>query len=100
PDLKARFTLDITAPDNWMITSNTPALDEAVIVSSGVLRRHFGETRPISTYLFAFAAGPFKQLKGSDGLRLLVRQSKLQRAKEEWPEVERLTQAGIKHMVE
>jgi aminopeptidase N len=101
PDLKARFELDITAPDHWNVISNSPGSDERARVRQGFLERHFDETRPISTYLFAFAAGPFKQVR-SDllGLRLMVRQSKLQRAKEEWPEVERLTQAGIKHMVD
>jgi aminopeptidase N len=103
PDLKARFTLDITAPDNWMIISNSPGSDEVVRVNRSALLRHFEETAPISTYLFAFAAGPFKRIgntSSNDGLRLIVRQSKLQRAKEEWPEVERLTRDGMKHMVE
>jgi aminopeptidase N len=104
PDLKARFTLNITAPDNWMIISNSPVSDEVVRVNrSAFLRRHFEETPPISTYLFAFAAGPFKRIGNTwtnDGLRLIVRQSKLQRAREEWPEVERLTREGIKHMIE
>src|SRR5215471_6379351 len=101
PDLKARFTLDITAPRNWAIISNTSHSDEAVRVNQDSLRRIFDETKPISTYLFAFGAGPFKQVRTSpNGLRLLVRQSKLQRAKEEWPEVERLTSKGIRLMTE
>src|SRR5215475_5717262 len=101
PDLKARFTLDITAPRNWAIISNTSHSDEAVRVNQDSLRRIFDENKPISTYLFAFAAGPFKQVRTNpNGLRLLVRQSKLQRAKEEWPEVERLTLEGMKRMTE
>jgi aminopeptidase N len=102
PDLKARFTLDMTAPDHWAMISNARLSDEAVRVNRGpFLRRIFDETPPISTYLFAFAAGPFKQVRSDlNGLRLRVRQSKLQRAKEEWPEVERLTREGMKHMTE
>jgi aminopeptidase N len=101
PDLKARFTLDITAPRDWTIISNSSHSDEVIRVGQDLLRRIFDETPPISAYLFAFAAGPFKQVRtDTNGLRLLVRQSKLQRAKEEWPEVERLTREGIKHMTE
>jgi aminopeptidase N len=101
PDLKARFTLDITAPRNWAIISNTSHGDEVISVNQDFIRRIFDETPPISTYLFAFAAGPFKQVRTQqNGLRLLVRQSKLQRATEEWPEVERLTIDGMKHMTE
>jgi aminopeptidase N len=101
PDLKARFALDITASRNWAIISNTSHSDEVIRVNQDFLRRIFDETPPISTYLFAFAAGPFKQVRtNQNGLRLLVRQSKLQRAKEEWPEVERLTSEGMKHMTE
>src|SRR5215471_4092344 len=101
PDLKARFTLNVTAPDHWAIVSNTSVSDETVRARSGFKSRYFPETPPISTYLFAFAAGPFKQVRSDlEGPRLLVRQSKLQRAKEEWPEIERLTREGMKHMVE
>src|SRR5215475_7442135 len=101
PDLKARFTLDITAPRDWAIISNTSHGDESIRVNQDFIRRIFGETQPISTYLFAFAAGPFKLVRSDlNGLRLLVRQSKLQRAKEEWPEVERLTRDGMKRMTE
>src|SRR5262249_25630824 len=71
-----------------------------------IRRTYFRETKPISTYLFAFAAGPFRELavQGSHLnpltlTRLFVRQSKLQRAKEEWPEVARLTGEGLKHFV-
>ncbi len=104
PDLKVRFTLDITAPESWQIISNALSSDEVVRLHEprGFLRKSFYETAPISTYLFAFAAGPFKYISGSIGqlrTRLLVRQSKLQRAQEEWPEVEQLTHAGMRHFV-
>ncbi|HMV87032.1 MAG TPA: M1 family aminopeptidase [Blastocatellia bacterium] len=107
PDLKARFTLSVTAPDAWQVIANTDANTntnaEVVRVRPGFQQRSFAETLPISTYLFAFAAGPFKQLRDADnpnGIRLFVRQSKLKRAEEEWPEVSRLTREGIKHFVD
>ncbi|MDQ3009909.1 MAG: M1 family aminopeptidase, partial [Acidobacteriota bacterium] len=102
PDLKARFKLSVTAPDDWQVISNTAASDEVVRVRPGFQRRFFGETLPISTYLFAFATGPFKRLRAAEDphrIQLFVRQSKLARAQEEWPEVERLTQEGMKHFV-
>ncbi len=73
PDLKARFTLKVTAPETWRVISNT---DGAVLSEfdetsgglpqsspQGMLWHHFRETEPISTYQFAFAAGPFEELE-------------------------------------
>src|SRR5215475_12267201 len=61
PDLKARFTLTTSVPRDWAIISNARHSDEAIRVNRGpFLRRIFDETPPISTYLFAFAAGPFR----------------------------------------
>jgi aminopeptidase N len=103
PDLKGRFTLNVTAPDNWRVIANTAVSDEMVRVRPGFQQRSFPETLTISTYLFAFAAGPFKQLRDAEnpwGIRLIVRQSRLKRAEEEWPEVSRLTREGMKHFVE
>jgi aminopeptidase N len=102
--LKARFTLTLAAPENWIAISNTEV--EKTGRTDGeppnFQRTYFRETKPISTYLFAFAAGPFKQIAASGApvpLRVFVRQSKLKRAEEEWPEVARLTREGIKHNV-
>jgi aminopeptidase N len=95
PDLKARFTLEATVPANWTVISNTR--EEAV--SPGVFR--FPETRPVSTYLFAFAAGPFEQLTDTGGpvpMRLFVRKSMLARAKEEWPEIATCTKTAMAKM--
>jgi len=57
PDLKARWTLALTIPDGWRALSNGAALDESR--RDGQVRISFTETDPISTYLFAFAAGRF-----------------------------------------
>src|SRR5262249_37098286 len=59
----------------------------------------FAETKPISTYLFAFAAGPFKKVHDTPGLPgLYVRQSKLQKAEAEAAEVQQITADGIKYL--
>lgn len=104
PDLKARFTLDLAMPEKWVAVSNTEIEKIARIDGEppNFQRTFFRETKPISTYLFAFTAGPFKEITGtiaSVPLRVFVRQSKVKRAEEEWPEVERLTREGIKHFV-
>ncbi|HEY4580584.1 MAG TPA: hypothetical protein VIG89_06060, partial [Candidatus Acidoferrales bacterium] len=80
PDLKARFKLEVTAPESWMVISNAPAESDAE--STPQMRRTiFEETRPISTYLFAFAAGPFRKLEGGRGLpAVYARQSTVERA--------------------
>lgn len=66
PDLKARFEVDMNVPVTWSAVSNgglaywnqlvdpTRSSDDWRIVFA------FNETMPISSYVFAFAAGPFE----------------------------------------
>ncbi|HEX3560744.1 MAG TPA: M1 family aminopeptidase [Pyrinomonadaceae bacterium] len=109
PDLKARFTLKLTAADNWRVVSNTdgvavPEFDDTssgrpVSPPKGMLWHWFKETEPLSTYQFAFAAGPFAEFKDESspyGTRLFVRKSKAERAKKELAEVFRLNREGLK----
>lgn len=98
PDLKGRFHLELTAPQDWTVISNT-AIEFQSQASSGQRKTVFSETRPISTYLFAFAAGPFRKVHETPGLPgLYVRQSKFQKAQEEAPEVHQITAQGIKYL--
>jgi aminopeptidase N len=102
PDLKARFKLEITAPSSWTVIGNENIEKIEPATTPDYRRTGFFETRPISAYLFAFAAGPFKQIAGAGApapTRLYVRQSKLQRAQEEWPEALRLTREGMGHFI-
>src|SRR5215471_1587773 len=55
PDLKGRFRLEVTAPEAWTVIANGPVQSTAK-ADAGQRRTMFEETRPISTYLFAFAA--------------------------------------------
>ncbi len=57
PDLKARVRLALTAPVGWTVVGNG-SLAGADSTGNRVTSR-FTETRPISTYLIAFAAGPW-----------------------------------------
>ena len=58
PNLKARFTLELTVPPDWQTVSN--AAEASRETTGDHLRIKYGETQPIPTYLFAFAAGKFQ----------------------------------------
>jgi len=57
PDLKARFRWRLSAPAGWKVLAN--ARPEAADTAPGGVTWSFAETEPISTYLAAFAAGPW-----------------------------------------
>jgi aminopeptidase N len=96
PDLKARFTLEVKAPTGWQVVTNTERTTPVTIQDTSQGGRqtwNFNETAPISTYLFAFAAGPFTEFKDETSripMRLFVRKSKTERARKELAEVFRL----------
>ena len=50
PDLKARFDLDITVPDNWTTVSNT-TIESVAPAKPGFRHTDFAETQPLPTYL-------------------------------------------------
>lgn len=75
PDLKAKFSIAITAPEPWKVLSNgaeihvQPAGDNSQ--SAATKRVIFATTKPMSTYLTAFIAGPYHRFSdvftSSDG---------------------------------
>jgi aminopeptidase N len=96
PDLKARFKLELLLPRAWTAVGNAP-IARMEKEGSSVRRIQFKETRPISTYLFAFAAGPFAEILAAPrGTRLFVRKSQLARARQEAPEVLRLNREAVR----
>ena len=98
PDLKARFRLDLIAPEDWTPISNTAPVSVSV-PNHGQRLTLFAETQPISTYLFAFAAGPFRKVHEAPGLPgFFVRQSKLAQAETEAPEVQQVAAHGIEYL--
>ena len=80
PDLKARVTVALTTPRAWTALANGSII--RADTSADRITRHFTETRPLSTYLIAFSAGPWARMtsvvKGRS-ISLYVRKS---RAKE------------------
>ena len=57
PNLKALFTLTLEIPTEWEAVTNTFCQKIDTLETSKVM--HFAQTEPLSTYLFAFAAGKF-----------------------------------------
>ncbi|HEX8845250.1 MAG TPA: M1 family aminopeptidase [Pyrinomonadaceae bacterium] len=91
PDLKARFQLNVGTLTEWTVVTNT---SPKTVTRSGTNSFwSFDETEPLSTYLFAFAAGPFAEFRDETSkvpMRLFVRKSKTERARKELAEVFRL----------
>ncbi len=70
PDLKARFTFHVTAPDRWKVVSNQPT-PQPEHAGDGKAIWHFEPTPVISSYITALIAGPYtesrSQLTSSNG---------------------------------
>ena len=58
PDLKARYTLTVTAPADWKVVSNATA--EVEQAGPAAVHR-FAATEILSTYLVALVAGPYAE---------------------------------------
>jgi aminopeptidase N len=58
PDIKARYRLTLDVPADWQAVSNGAETSRAP--HGGASTVTFAETQPVSTYLFAFAAGRFQ----------------------------------------
>jgi aminopeptidase N len=98
PDIKGRFQLSVIAPIGWTVISNT-APTHAADINSASRETDFAETRPISTYVFAFAAGPFERVHEATGLPgLYARKSQVQRAQSEAPELQQIAAQGIEYL--
>ena len=59
PDLKAKFKLKLSLPEGWVASANG-ALKAQTDNQNGRTTCVYEQTKPISTYLFAFAAGEFQ----------------------------------------
>jgi aminopeptidase N len=67
PDLKARVSLTLTTPAGWTAIANGSLA--GADTQGTVVAHRFAETRPISTYLIAFAAGPWHRVTSTAGGR-------------------------------
>ena len=87
PDIKARVTMSIRAPNAWTVLAN--GASAGIDRGDGSTTHRFAATQPISTYLIAFAAGPYttvdRQVAIVNGgarvpMRMLVRASRAREA--------------------
>ncbi len=62
PDIKATFNVTLELPLGWVAVSNAPALARRSAASECVVT--FAPTRPLPTYLLAFAAGRLRTATG------------------------------------
>ncbi|WP_031530135.1 M1 family metallopeptidase [Dyadobacter crusticola] len=71
PNLKARYTLTLKTPADWEAVSNGALSSKTEEKDKKIY--HFAETKPVSSYLFAFAAGKFfKATKTVDGREMTM----------------------------
>ena len=76
PDLKARFSTQVTVPADWQVISIVPESDVAELAEKR--RWTFPESPPVSTYIYALHAGHYRAWQSNAGdipLRLFARQS-------------------------
>jgi aminopeptidase N len=92
PDLKASFTIRVTADPSWIVRSNA----QGTQTSAG--RWEFDATRPISTYLITLIAGPYAEVRDEhDGipLALYTRASYVDDLELNAPEIFEVTKAAL-----
>ncbi|MDQ4500998.1 aminopeptidase N [Sinomonas sp. ASV322] len=74
PDLKARFSFTILAPDDWVVSANGALAAQSTLPGTeegpAVVRWDFAPTPPMPSYLAAVLAGPYHRVEdewtGSD----------------------------------
>ena len=95
PDLKANYTLTITAPKDWKVLAGGPLVNQEQL---GEFTKHeFGKSDLMSTYLFSFVAGKFQTAKATDGLpkTMLYRETNPEKTAVSIPEIFRLHQQSL-----
>jgi len=72
PDLKARWTLELKYPGEWIAVSNGAPMQAGNITfwdgaagSGSAVTTRFAETEPLPTYLFSFVVGDFKMVSAT-----------------------------------
>ena len=81
PDLKATLAFALTAPRPWVTIAN--GSEQRADTAASAITHHFTTTRPLSTYLYAFAAGPWQRATSTVSGRtisLYVRASRMKEA--------------------
>ncbi len=91
PNLKATYTLKIRIPNQWDAISNGRLLSMEAEGNKNLIA--FEKTKPISSYLFAFAVGKFSrhnEIVGSDTIEFLYRENDPEKLARNIPEIVQL----------
>lgn len=87
PNLKARYTVTVTAPESWQVVTATRE-EKIDTLDNGLKRWRFPQSKKFSSYIFPLHAGPFTVWESdADGipLRLFARKSMAEYVKpEDW----------------
>ena len=74
PDLKAIYSLELSIPADWLAVSNGKTISSEM--DQGKKRLHFSDSKPTSSYQFAFAAGKFRQaIDPQSGMTMYYRET-------------------------
>jgi len=65
PNIKARYTLNITAPKDWQVLCGTKEINSTS--KGNYIEHNFDTSDQMSTYLFSFVAGKFKSVSKKPG---------------------------------
>lgn len=100
PDLKANYTLKVSAPKGWLIMACAPLKSKT---DKGAFTLHeFGKSDLMSTYLFSFVAGKFEIVSNSEGfaMNMLYRETNEEKKNASIPEIFRLHQQSLNFLEE
>ncbi|GGL19593.1 aminopeptidase N [Mangrovihabitans endophyticus] len=101
PDLKAPHTFTVTAPADWLVTSNS---GEARVEQAGPHRRwSFPATPPLSTYNTVVNAGPLQEIRrqaGDHDLGIFGRRSLVRVLERDADEIFTVTDQGLRFYAE
>ena len=101
PDIKAKYNLRITAPKDWKVLAG--GFEESAIEIDGFIEHTFATTDLMSTYLFSFVAGIFKEETKNPGafdMRFLYRENNKEKIDESVGEVFRIHQKSLEFLEE
>lgn len=100
PNLKANYTLALDIPATWKAQANGP-LEKSKSLQNGKLRLQFGRTKPISSYLFAFTAGAYREAKSEDGsMTMLYRETDEEKVSRNIAEIFKLHKASLDWLID
>ncbi|MBS4071708.1 MAG: peptidase M1 [Algoriphagus sp.] len=95
PDLKAHYTLSITAPKEWEVLAGG-RLNQKVDFGN-FIKHEFEKSDLMSTYLFSFVAGKFEKVGNSEGfpMTMIYRETNEEKKKASIPAIFNLHQQSL-----